>query len=160
MILGIDFDGTVVLQDGRPYDDLETPLAFMPGAREALESLKRAGHVLVLFSARANRALRMDPSFDPLVRAGVRKVNTKAWLESQQLNEARYQQMVAFAENELSGVFDAIDDGMQGKPSVDLFIDDKALIYGGSVGMGWHEIDELLGEPPFEEEPDDEEEGG
>ena len=145
MYLAIDFDGTVVSQR-RAYTDLKSPLRFVPGAKAALKSLKAAGHVLLLYSARANRALLEDPELDPLVRAGVRKVNRAQWKKEQPLHKARYEQMVAFVNNELPGVFASIDDGRQGKPEVDLFIDDRALGFGpGKQYPTWKEVADLYG---------------
>ena len=146
-IIAIDFDKTVVVQDGRDYEDVTTPLQFLPGAHAGLLSLKAAGHVLLLYSARANRALRVDPNLDPLVRAGVKRVNLAWWTQSRTINEARYQQMVEFAAAELPGVFDAIDDGLQGKPSADLYLDDKALGLGqGAYAVDWAEVVQLYGD--------------
>jgi len=148
VIIAIDFDGTVVVEDHRvPYDDTETPLRFERNAREALLGLKRAGHLLLLWSARASHALRFDPTKDALVRAGAKTVDPKMWAQSQSVNEARYQQMLAFVAAELPGVFDAIDDGSVGKPLVDLFIDNKALSFGaGSHRVSWSEITSVYGE--------------
>lgn len=136
MIIAVDFDGTVV-EDAKE-------LALKPGAKEALAAMKRAGHALLLFSARANRALREDPNLDPLVRAGVRRVNQDAWNRSQPTNERRYQEMLDFVRKELPGVFAAVDDGKQGKPLVDLFIDDRAYHFG-SDGFEWRELGIVLG---------------
>jgi hypothetical protein len=149
MILAIDFDGTVVVQDHSiPYDDVETPLRFMHGAKETLEALKNAGHVLLLWSARASHALRFDPQKDPLVRAGVRQWYPEVWEASREVNEARYQQMLDFVAAELPGVFDAIDDGSGSKPICDLFVDDKAVSFGkGLNGMSWYDIASVYGEP-------------
>lgn len=145
MVLAIDFDGTVVLQD-RAYDDLETPLELVPGAEQALHELKRAGHILLLWSARANRALLVDPLLDPLVRAGVRRVDIAQWRRSQGLHIARYRQMLDFVAMHLPGVFDAVDDGASGKPNVDRFVDDRSLRPGRGVGgVTWPEIAELFG---------------
>ncbi len=147
MIICIDFDNTVVVQDGRDYEDVTTPLEFMPWAKEALHALKAADHVLLLYSCRANRALLEDPALDPLVRAGVRRINIRWWQQSQPINQARYDQMVAFVEAELPDVFAAIDDGVQGKASADLYLDDKALQLGyGPYGAGWTDIIEMYGE--------------
>lgn len=149
MILAIDFDGTIV-DDRHAYGDLDAPLRFVHGAREALEALKRAGHVLLLYSARANRALLDDPERDPLVRAGVRRVDRKRWEKQRPVHVARFSQMVAFVAKELPGIFAAIDDGMQGKPAADLFIDDKALRLGrGALGASWAEVARMYGESPY-----------
>ena len=152
MIGGIDFDGTVVKQD-RPYSDVTSPLELIDGAKEALLSLKRAGHWLVLWSGRANRALLYDPTLDPLVRAGVKSANRQAWLESRHLHMARYRQMLDFVEKELPGVFDAIDDGSAGKFSFDFIVDDKAMAMRGPAT--WARISRTYGEeePLFEEAP-------
>lgn len=144
--LAIDFDGTIVRQD-RPYDDLETPLELIVDddgvtSKDALMSLKEAGHVLLLYSARSNRSLRINPRLDPLVRAGVRKINMEKWQKSQQLHIARYQQMLDFVAVELPGIFDAIDDGKAGKPvGIDFFIDDRVLRIGtGGLSVSWRDI--------------------
>lgn len=150
MIIAVDFDDTIVSQAGRSYDDVTTPLQFMPGAREALTSLKRAGHVLLLYSGRSNRSGRIDPDLDPMVRAGLRRVDRGHWEENRKINEARYQQMVRFAYDELPGIFDVIDDGQQGKPYADLFIDDRALSFGrGPLSMRWDTIARVHGEPVY-----------
>lgn len=149
MIIAVDWDGTCVSQD-RPYSDIVTPPEFIPGAKEALLALKRAGHLLVLWSGRANRALLFDPLLDPLVRSGVKPVNRRAWLESRHLNLARYHQMIEIVNRELPGVFDAIDDGSAGKFSFDLVIDDKAMVSRGPAT--WARIARAYGEsePLFE----------
>lgn len=142
MFIGVDFDNTICDQD-RPYDDLITPLKMLPGARYGLEALKRAGHFLVLISARNNLALREDPKLDPLVRAGLRKPAPDL-----ELNQARWEQMLDFVEDELPGIFSAIDDGKCGKYSVDLMVDDRALRIGrGHQAMTWKQIAHLYGQP-------------
>ena len=147
MIIAIDFDGTIVRQDGRAYDDLDTPLEFLPGAKEGLLALKKAGHTLLLWSARMSAALLVDPSLDPLVRARVRRIDHVAWERSAPLNQARCQQMLDFIDRELPGIFAAIDDGAGGKPQVDCFIDDKALRVGyGPGAASWDRITYLYGQ--------------
>lgn len=138
MLFAIDFDGTIV-QQTHHYADLDTPLEFMPQAEQALRSLKAAEHVLLLWSSRASRALLYDPQLDPLVRAGIRKLNRSAWEKSYSLQWARYKQMLAFVEQRLQGVFDAIDDGAAGKPQVDFFIDDKAFRMD-MLGTAWQAL--------------------
>lgn len=148
MLIAVDFDGTIV-KDDRPYEDTATPLAFLPGAREGLLSLRRAGHTLILWSARTNRALLYTPEWDPLVRAGIRRVNLVRWEAERPLHWARYFQMLAFVESQLPGIFAVVDDGLQGKPMADLFIDDKALRYGfGADAVGWQSVALLYGQPP------------
>lgn len=150
MRIAVDFDNTVVAQD-RPYADATTPLEFIPGAKEGLLSLKRAGHLLLLWSGRASRALLLDPSLDPFVRSGAVKTDRRIWNSSRSIHRARYEQMVAFVEKELPGVFDAIDDGLAGKPNVDLFIDDKALTLRGPGT--WTRIAHTYGDEQGEETP-------
>jgi hypothetical protein len=145
MLIAIDFDGTIVEQDGRRYD-ATSPLRFMPGAREALLDLNAAGHVLVLWSARARLTLR-DPRYvDPLVAAGIKTARPRT-PEEYAVNEARYAQMVAFVRTYLAGVFTYVYHGGElDKPGVDLFIDDKALRLGADLGgQSWYDIAKVYG---------------
>lgn len=140
MILAIDFDGTLVRQD-RPYDDVETPLVFMPDAERVVPDLHAAGHILLLWSARASRALLYDPMLNPLVRAGAVPLDIAQWRASQHIHLARHRQMLAFLATECAGWFHAVDDGAGGKPLVDMFIDDRALRLGDGHGaIGWSAI--------------------
>lgn len=146
MLLAIDFDNVVVNSKRRAFADVSTPLEFVVGAREGLLALKRAGHKLLLYSARSNRALLYTPEWDPLVRAGVKRPHEATWAQSREIHWARYRQMLAFVSAELPGVFDAIDDGLQGKPLADVFIDDRALSFGDGVDrIGWTQIAHLYG---------------
>ena len=146
MIVAVDLDSTLVDEWGRKFSDTTSPLKLMGGARKALQAMKAAGHVVLLYSARSNRALRVDPELDPLVRAGVVRLDRKEWEAEQPLHEARYQQMVQFAATQLKGLVDAVDDGAQGKPVADLFIDDRALRFGGGVdGHSWFDIARQFG---------------
>jgi hypothetical protein len=145
MKIAVDFDGTIVSQD-RPYEDVETPLEFLPGAKEALIALKRAGHILILYSSRANLALRDDWHHDPLYALGVVPFNEGFWRRNLPINQARFEQMVKFVEKELPGVFSAIDYGNQGKVSADLYIDDRALRVGRGPGaVTWDWISQTYG---------------
>lgn len=146
MIIAIDFDSTLVDEWGRRFDDVTSPFKLMSGARKALQSMKAAGHVVLVYSARANRALREDPMLDPLARIGAVKVDIVQWTKEQPLHKARYRQMVQFCETSLKGLVDAVDDGRQGKPAADLFIDDRALRFGGGVdGHSWFDIARQFG---------------
>jgi sn-glycerol 3-phosphate transport system substrate-binding protein len=59
----------------------------------------------------------------------------------------RGDELLARFERELPGVFDAIDDGVVGKPNVDLFIDDKCLRFGrGMHAAGWRELAHWYGD--------------
>jgi hypothetical protein len=148
VIIAVDFDGTIVYQDSRDYDDVTTPLRFMPGAREALTALKLAGHTIIIYSARANRSLCCDPEFNPLIRSGRRPTpSPERAAANRTLNTARYMQMIHFVNENLQGVVDAIDDGGQGKVSADLYIDDKALRFGdGEHAANWGDIAFMYGE--------------
>lgn len=140
MVIAVDFDGTIVSQN-RDYADVKTPLEFMPYAKEGLQALKRAGHTIIVYSARANRALLVDPELDPLVRAKKKIVNKERWEASRGLHWARYHQMVDFVKENLSEEVDAIDDGQQGKPQAAVFIDDRAIRFGATLGgQGWKSI--------------------
>lgn len=148
MLIAVDFDNVIVMSKGRAYTDTITPLQFMPGAKEGLQALKRAGHRLLVYSARANRALLFTPEWDPLVRAGVKRPHEVTWAQSKELHWDRYRQMCNFCATELAGVIDAVDDGLQGKPLADVFIDDRALTYGeGADRIGWPQIAVLYGAP-------------
>lgn len=149
MKIAVDFDGTLV-DDGHAYDDLVTPLRLMPGAREALQRLREAGHVLVLVSGRANRALRVDWRLNPLWVSGAVPFRADAWAACRSLNEARYQQMLAFVDAELPGLFHAVDDGGQGKVSADVYFDDRARPYRGAAGLDWPQFADRFA-PPGEE---------
>lgn len=147
LVAVIDFDGTVVREDDHAFDDLSAPLRLMPGAREGLRALRRAGHALVLWSRRASLALRNgDPALDPLVQALVRPGRPDGRAS---LHEARYRQMVAFVERELPGVFAYVYRGGEiDKPAADLFIDNLAIRLGDGVGgLAWRRIAALYGEP-------------
>jgi hypothetical protein len=147
MLIAVDFDGTIV-SDDRPFEDTVTPLRFLPGAKEGLLALRRAGHTLILWSARTNRATLFTPEWDPLVRAGIRKVHLARWEAERPIHWARLRQMKRFLTIHLPRVFAVVDDGLQGKPCVDMFIDDKALRYGfGADAVGWNGIAMLFGEP-------------
>jgi hypothetical protein len=140
MIIAIDFDGTIV-SDAQPYDDTTTPLRFLPGAKSALLRMKAAGHVLILFSGRASPWLRDASVIDPLVAAGVRKAHKATAERSRQINQARYDQMLAFVKKELPGVFALVWEH-SGKPGADVFIDDRAAPFNED---GWRGMVDLYG---------------
>jgi hypothetical protein len=141
--IAVDFDG-VIAQHSAVYS-VTSPLVLVPYAREGLLALKAAGHRLLLWSARASKALREDPSFDPFVRArgGLSSASMSRWQAARPLHQARYERMLEFVARELPGVFEAVDEGHGGKPIVDLFIDDRCLRFG-SAGDGWS-WDEIAG---------------
>ncbi len=147
MIIAIDFDDTIV-QQNKPYDQVDGKFEFVEGAESALWALKRAGHTLLLWSNRASLALREDWQRNPLWRAkpGVFSTAIKRTEASYALNELRYREMITFVHAKLGGLFDAIDDGAGSKPLVDIFIDDKAVQLGGA-GVSWTELQETHGEP-------------
>jgi len=122
--IAIDFDDTIVVGgingNRKTYDDVTTPLEFLPNAKEALLQLKAWGHDLILYSGRANRAGRFDFKLNPLWKTEGGPV----WVDNM-VNQRRYAQMLQFVEDNLPNVFAFIDDGGQGKVSADLFIDDR-----------------------------------
>lgn len=144
MNIAIDFDDTIVQR--KPYDNTDGHFEFVSGAREALYALKRAGHLLLLWSARSSLHLRRDWRLNALWVARPDRFDQARIEKSYELNERRYQEMLRFVALELPDVFDAIDGGCSGKPSVDVFIDDKALLLGGA-GVSWAEVAHAYGEP-------------
>ena len=140
MRIAVDFDGTIVQQD-KPYDQTNGQFTFIPGAKEALLSLKAAGHQLLLYSARASKHHRVDVTLDPLWTNKKKKPPARYY----EINNARFQEMCDFVGRELPGVFNAIDTGDAGKPTVDVFIDDRAIRLGAS-GFSWAEIQEQYGD--------------
>ncbi len=150
MLIAIDFDGVIVDKD-RPYADTTSPLRLMPLAKEGLKALKAAGHTLLLYSARSNRALLYTPRWDPLVRAGKKRPSAAAWEAGRSIHWARYRQMLEFVEQQLDGLIDAVDDGLQGKPLADLFIDDRAREFGIGAN-GWADLMHLYGANPQAQE--------
>ena len=143
MVFAIDFDGTLVEQD-KPYADTWSEPKLKPGAVQALVALKAAGHVLVLWSGRNNKSRVTLAELDPLVRAGVRP--DRLTDASRQIEADRYRQMTHFIEQTLPGLFDAIDDGRCGKIAADVFVDDKAIQFGGAGGATWADIARTYGE--------------
>lgn len=132
MRIAIDFDGTIV-QQNREYADVMSPLQFMPGAEAGLRALKKAGHELILWSARANLALCgswwLNPAFP----------TRPEWLTDKtiQTNSARRRQMHEFVKTHLPEVFSFIDEGRQGKVLADLFIDDRNFPL---TGVDWDAV--------------------
>jgi hypothetical protein len=137
MRIAIDFDGTIVRQN-RAYFDTTTPLEFMPGAKKALAGLKKAGHELYLWSARANLALRGSWQDNPAW------TERPDWLTNEAVvtNNNRYLQMRKFADEQLPGIFTYIDNGDQGKILADMFIDDRNYPL---VGVDWQSILDQFG---------------
>ena len=145
MIIAIDFDGTLVERQNL-YSD--KPLVLIPGVKDALYSLKRAGHTLILSSCRANLSRRRDWRLDPLWVQDPH-FNVAQWSRNRSIHEERWAQMLNFVCTELKGVFDAIDSGVQGKPYAHLYIDDSSVkhhAHGVFNSMDWDQIAESYGE--------------
>ena len=142
MIIAVDFDNVCV--EPSRFDDVVTPLRLKSGAVAGLRSLRRAGHLLVLWSTRSNRSLMYLAEFNPLVRVGA--IGDASSDATRALHAARYRQMLAFVASEMAGIFHAVDDGRQGKMDADLYIDDRAMSFGGARGWSWSEIASLYGE--------------
>ena len=144
MIIAVDFDGTIVDQS-HPYADVKTALRFLHGAKDGLAALRRAGHDLVLYSSRANRATRLDWKLNPGWRTGRLPFDEKFWAANRSLAETRYNQMLEFVAAELPDTFAYVDDGAQGKISADLYIDDRALGLAFEVN-GWDIVTAVYGD--------------
>jgi beta-phosphoglucomutase-like phosphatase (HAD superfamily) len=121
MIICVDFDNCVIQPCA--FDASHTEMKLVPGAVEALQQLRKAGHLLVLYSARANRSLRDDPFLNPLIRTGAIKLDRARWEAEAPAYRARYRSMLTFLADNLPHLFHSIDDGSQGKPDADLFLE-------------------------------------
>ncbi len=143
MIICVDFDGCVV----RPaaYTASWAELELVRGAKEALIAMRNAGHILVLHSARANLALRVDPSLNPLVREGVIKVDRELWAKEEPVYQQRYDTMLEFVADQLPGIFHVVDDGRQGKPDADLFLEGLGRTMDAHGGA-WQRVMHAYGE--------------
>jgi hypothetical protein len=142
MRIGVDFDKTLVRQD-TAYEDVTTPLEWLPDAKDGLLSLAAAGHVLVLFSSRASKRLLTGENTYTLTL----RDDFEPWYpedDEYELHIIRYLQMLDFVHREVPGVFSAVT---ADKSGLDLFIDDKALRCGsGPTAMNWEEIGRAFGE--------------
>lgn len=145
MKICVDFDGTVVDRSGY-YNDTTTPLEPMPGALEGLRVLVRS-HTVILSSCRSNTALRLDWRRNPLWRNDP-DFDVEQWDVELPVHKARYEQMLAYVEEHLQGVFAFIDDGSQGKILADLYLDDEALrMNGGWLSADWDVVQQVYGVP-------------
>lgn len=140
MLIAVDYDNTIV-EGEWPYDAVAGVPPLRPGALEGLRALKRAGHVILLWSARANRALLFSRWHDPLHRAGFQSVAPRHWKAALDVHWARWFQMLRHVDGELRGLIDAVDDGQQGKPCADLFLDDHTP----AGPIDWNEIAHRFG---------------
>ena len=145
MIIVVDFDDTVATSDPYPWDEDEA-LALRPGAAEALRALRAAGHVLLLSSARSNMAHRLDWRLNPLWVSGAVRFDLERWRRQHEAGvwEKAHRRMEEFVARELPGVFHAVDQGLQGKPGGDLYLDDKG--FRMAHGASWARVAELYGE--------------
>lgn len=142
MIIAVDFDGTVV--EAMPYAGMVDPsqMRLRPGAKRALTALRVAGHLLVLSSVRSNQANRSDWRLNPLWASGQVAIDVELWAQRREWWEATHQAMLVFVEQQLPGVFNAVDEGVQGKPLADLYLDDLGYRMGP---RGWGEVEMLYG---------------
>jgi len=100
--LVVDFDGTIARDS---YPDIGAP---MPGVKVSLQKLLDSGYEIIIFSARLRKN---DGRPDNVVKE--QKKDMEAWLKEYEIPHTR------------------IDEGYDGKPHADYYIDNKALHYGG-----------------------------
>jgi ribonucleotide monophosphatase NagD (HAD superfamily) len=113
MTIAVDFDGVLHLYSkgwngGEIYDEV------VPGAKQAMEQLKAAGHKIYIFSTRSNKIFHKEGNQDKLM---------KDWLEK---NEIPFDKIWTF-----------------GKPMADLFIDDRAIGFRGNWQQTIKEVAEF-----------------
>lgn len=147
MIIGVDYDNTIV-EEGRNYEDYTSPPRFLPGAKEGVLSLKKAGHTLVLWSARASPNLITAPdATGAVLDPEFKRVSLATFKARLKVNRGRYDQMLSFIRKEFPGVFSMVTSD---KHAIQIFIDDKALRLGpGPSGLTWAEISHIYGEPDY-----------
>lgn len=150
MIIVIDFDGTVV-SDDREFTDCVTPFVLMPFVNDGLRSLIAAGHTLILSSCRANRAQRFNPALNFDEHDEDPDVIDWKIVEYRQIvcemHRQRYAHMVRWVRENLPGIFEHIDDGVQGKIIADLYIDNRGVSYGEQrLALDWLGIARTWGE--------------
>lgn len=143
MIIAVDFDGTVVERNTEYGDEVED-FELVPFAYQSLMALKNSGHVLILTSCRANIAQRYDWRKNPLWSNRKVPFDENKWREGLVRAQRAYQNMVTFVNDKLSGLFDAIDDGEQGKVIAHLYLDDRAFRI---TYRSWQEVANAYGEP-------------
>jgi hypothetical protein len=98
----VDFDGTIAVDD---YPGFGKP---MPGVSQAFKKLKEAGFEIVVFSCRTGK-----------------------YEHTAKESEVQREGVLAFLkENDIP--FDRLDDGKDGKPHGLVYIDNKAVFYGGN----------------------------
>jgi hypothetical protein len=142
MLIAIDFDNTIARRTGGAApNDMSKPMELVPGAKAGLLALRRAGHKLILFSSRSNVAYRKDWTLNPVWRNPGVEFDKAKWEAQRTTSEDLHHEMVGFVKLELP----AIDDGLQGKPVVDLFIDDRA--FRVDTRRAWRDVELLYGDP-------------
>lgn len=109
----VDFDGTIA---GDKYPDIGKPL---PGVKVALQKLLDAGYEVVIYSARTRKN-----DGRPNHVAGDQIEKIKKWLKENDIPHTR------------------LDDGYNGKPHAEHYIDNKALHYGGDDD--WESISSFI----------------
>lgn len=113
LVIAVDFDGTLVAD--------RRPLTFRPGAREGLLAMKKAGHHLILFTARAT-PLDEGPELANEVERFYAYGEIPVAAEAQW---RRFNEMRSFLQQ--VGMWSAFDEVWQspGKPHADIFVDDR-----------------------------------
>lgn len=116
----VDFDGTIC--------DHEFPKIgkVKPGAKEALETFKRLGYYIIIWSCRTC-------SWDKEI------FNLPEEMDCHSLERLHVKNMVEYLAQEQIP-YDIIDDGFKGKPVADFYIDDKAIRFDDN----WADIEKHI----------------
>ncbi len=139
MIISVEFDRALAA----PHAYAAEEVRLRQSAVNALVALRRAGHVLIVTSPRSNLAARVDPSLNPLVRAGAVRIDPKTWAASRETHSRRYTAMLR-ALKPLGALIAAVDDGAQGPLLVDMAITGDTVVNGRSMATeprrAWAEL--------------------
>lgn len=148
MIVCVEFDGALVVKGAQAYGDVVTPFTPIKGALQGALGLKAAGHEMLLYSARANRAARFAPWLDPLApeeldelpNGGPDYTAIEARQRVCEVERQRFEHMVRWVMATLPNVF-VIDDGAQGKPFADLYIEPNGVRLGADrFALDWVQV--------------------
>ena len=137
MIIGIDFDGTVV--------ETTKPLRLRPGVEDTLRAFVEMEHQLVLHSVRCNAPITDDVLLGRLypggkIPMGLPRTVEESWEYFEEMRDFLRSKMLWTVEE--GGVFSVIWQ-LPGKPPADAFLDDRTINVRGKEA--WQSVRFVFG---------------